>query len=136
MNEKQFSIEIRRALDESTERLPYRVTERLARAREAALARVPAAHSVVGFAAPVVNEGARDSTTLSLSGGGSGWWRFAGLVVPAAILIAGLVVFNIWDVTATANELSELDAEVLTDEVPLDTLSDRGFGVFLKNIRQ
>lgn len=136
MNEKQFSVEIRRALDESAERLPYRVTERLAKAREAALAQVPAHSSVVGLSGTLATEAIAGRRTVGFASGGTGWWRFAGMIVPAAILVGGLVAFTVWDVSATANELSELDAEVLSDDVPLDALSDRGFGVFLKNIRQ
>ncbi|MFO0457685.1 MAG: DUF3619 family protein, partial [Burkholderiales bacterium] len=39
MNEQLFASRIRQALDESAERLPYRVTQRLERARLAAVAR-------------------------------------------------------------------------------------------------
>jgi len=41
MNEQQFALQVRRALDDSIERLPYRVSHRLEAARRAALARMP-----------------------------------------------------------------------------------------------
>lgn len=41
MNDIQFTSSIRQALDESAQRLPWRVTHRLERARKAAIARVP-----------------------------------------------------------------------------------------------
>ena len=43
MNEQQIALLAREALDEAAERLPWRVTHRLATVREAALARLPRA---------------------------------------------------------------------------------------------
>lgn len=41
MNEQHFALQVRRVLDDSAERLPYRVSHRLEAARRAALARMP-----------------------------------------------------------------------------------------------
>ena len=131
MNEQQFASQIRRALDESSGKLPYRVTHRLSVAREAALARMEPGLAMAGSA--------------RLAGAGSAgveWempgraWRIAGMVLPFLILIAGLVSIAAYDVTETAQELADVDAAVLTDDVPIAAYTDRGFGVFNKNNRQ
>ena len=132
MNEQQFSLQIRKALDETADQLPYKVTHRLGAATELALSRMQA--QPVGFAsvATAGNSGRSGKALL----GSTTLWRFAGTLVPALIIAAGIVVMQDWDVSAKAEELSEVDAEMLTDEVPIDTYADRGFGVFLKNTKQ
>ena len=65
INDQAFAANIRRALDESTERLPYRVSQRLAAARLAAVAAAaPAA------AGQTVRAGST-ATSISGSRGGS-----------------------------------------------------------------
>lgn len=131
MNEQQFASQIRRALDESSGKLPYRVTHRLGIARESALARMEPGVAMA------------ESARLAAAGGtGVEWespgraWRITGMVLPFLILIAGLVSIAAYDVTETAQELADVDAAVLTDDVPIAAYTDRGFGVFIKNNRQ
>jgi Protein of unknown function (DUF3619) len=140
MNEQQFSLHVRRALDESAEKLPFKVTHRLGAARELALSRLgdtSVSATPLGFAglAPVLAQQSA-GRSLSFSSGSSTWWRLAGTVLPLLIVALGLVSMHAWDLSAKAEELAEVDAEMLSDEVPIDTYADRGFGVFLKNTRQ
>lgn len=137
MNEQHFTIELRRALDESAEKLPYRVSHRLAGAREAALARISPAVRVNLSVSGV-------STLMSASVGGRGAGmdepsllsRWAGIVIPVLIVLAGLLSIAYWDDSEKAEELADIDEQVLTDDVPISAYADRGFGVFLKNSRQ
>ena len=128
-----FHHEIRAALDESAARLPYRVTHRLEAARAAALARhQPAAQTeVVSAALSLASAGAGDGRSSSPL-----WWRIGATALPLLILIVGLYAITVWNDTETSDEIAEVDTAVLTDEVPLSAYTDRGFGVFLKNIRQ
>jgi hypothetical protein len=128
MNEQQLTIEVRRLLDESAERLPYRVSQRLAASREAALARLsPVREARLSVA----------SATRGIDFDEPGpLWRLAGALIPILIVIAGLVSIAFWDDSEKAQELADVDAAVLTDDVPISAYTDRGFGVFLKNNRQ
>lgn len=129
-----FHRDIRAVLDESAARLPYRITHRLEAARSAALARQ------ASLAQPLVLK----TAALSMASAGSGpgrsasplWWRIGATALPLLILIVGLYAIAVWNDTETSDEIAEIDTAVLTDEVPLSAYTDRGFGVFLKNIRQ
>ena len=145
MNEQRIAQLAREALDESAEHLPWRVTHRLATAREAALARLPkqaqvavpmpatahAAHAIV-VAAPA---GGRSS-----AGSPDGRRRFglglAAVIVPVAIVAAVLYGISEWDSRLRADDIADVDAAVLVDEVPISAYADRGFGVFLRNVAQ
>lgn len=134
MNEQQFSLHVRRALDESAGKLPYKVTHRLGNAREQALARMSA--TPVALASLESSSGAVPAgASATLSGGGAGW-RLTGTALPLLILVAGLLFMAAWDISEKAEELAEVEAGMLADDVPLDIYADRGFGVFLKNSRQ
>ncbi|MFT4103204.1 MAG: DUF3619 family protein [Burkholderiaceae bacterium] len=141
MKEVQFGARLAQVLDTSADRLPSRITSRLASAREAALARAPrsavaAAHpSLAGPAAPRALTRSRFG---ALAGGPSShgdsprpWWRWLGIVMPLLIVLAGWVSISYWDDFAKAEELADVETGVLTDDLPLETLAERGFGVFL-----
>jgi len=133
MNDQQFALEIRRALDESTGRLPYKVTHRLQQARLAALSRMPAAQAV-----PQVRY-ALAAAGRSMAGDPDAfpWWKRAAItILPLLIVAAGLIAISVWNDTELADETAAIDAEVLTDDVPISAYTDRGFGVFLKNSNQ
>ncbi len=151
-----------RLLDEGTQRLPWRVTERLAAARAQALSRVivPApvrsAGAMAGLpsgaaafhAAPTastrstagVPAGARAAFTRTSGGSGPGGWslrrRVFATALPIAMMLVGFVLVDIAQQEQSTNDLLEVDSALLTDEVPLVAYADRGFGVFIKNTRQ
>ena len=153
-DELRFTNSIRQALDESTERLPWRVTHRLEQARKAALARAPEAvllrPATVQGAAGVVGLSAGAAGSYALPGASrrtgplrgfdaddgarpSLAWRVALILLPLAILVAGLIGFSELESMREADEVAELEAAVLADDVPISAYADRGFGVFLKN---
>jgi len=145
MNEQQIARLAREALDESVEHLPWRVTHRLASAREAALARMPARQTASavqpvfgGAAHPVLVPAAGHGR---LSGGGPDGRRRLGLriaavLVPILVVATGLYGISEWDSLRRADDIADVDAAVLTDEVPISAYADRGFGVFLRNVAQ
>lgn len=142
MNEQQFAQRLRAALDESTERLPYRVTHRLQTARQAALARMPRTTTAVAAAAstPVVHLAfAGAGHTAAPSGGENGaplWWRATLALAPALVVAIGLVAISVWNEIDAADETADVDLAVLTDDLPIAAYADRGFGVYLKNSQQ
>lgn len=136
MNEQLFAYRIRQALDESAERLPFRVTQRLERSRASALAR---AHPVAS-AEPASFEAQNGSASLTMASLGrpSGLIRLLSTVVPILVVVAGLYGISVWDDAQDAAETADIDAELLLadDDIPLAAYADKGFGVYIKNVRQ
>jgi hypothetical protein len=123
MNEPLFAFRLRRALDESAERLPPPIVERLARSRELALA-----------AMPQPGAGAGERTAASRASGP--WLRLAAGAVPVLVVLAGLYGIATWHAVQEARQTAEIDAALLTDVLPIDAYADLGFGVFIRNTRQ
>ena len=125
MNEIKFTNKIRLALNEVA-RVDARVAERLHAARERALSlkkpeRAPAfawAHSTAGMV-----------------GGFGGFGGFSlRVMLPTVLLIAGLLSIYSWQQDQRAADALELDAQLLTDDLPIDAYLDRGFEAWLKKI--
>jgi hypothetical protein len=132
-NEQLIAHKIRLALDESADRLPFRITQRLEQSRLAALARATPAQSELALnrASPM---------TVALHGDDrpSVYFRLLSTVAPILLVIAGLYGIDAWNDAEEAAETADIDAELLLadDEVPVSAYADKGFGVFLKNSRQ
>ncbi len=128
-------LRIARQLDQSTEQLPYRVSERLANARKAAVASLNPVQQTKA-AASVLNNG---SSTGVLSDSSIGWaWlrNSAVIMLPLIALIIGLSVISVKSEDLDATAEAEIDAALLLDDVPISTYTDRGFGVHIHNVRQ
>jgi hypothetical protein len=126
MNEIKFANKIRQALNEGS-RVDAHVAERLRVARERALEarrpeRATALDRVRGGAA-------------SLVGGFGGIGGFSlRLVLPTLLLVAGLVTIYSWQQEQRAADVEELDAQLLTDDLPIDAYLDKGFEAWLKKV--
>lgn len=131
MNENDLPLQVRRALDESADRLSYRVSQRLAASREAALGRMRTSPVQETRTASAVIGNGRGRAALLGDPGPT--WRLAGILLPLLIVIAGMISISVWDDDEKAQELADVDADVLTDDVPISAYTDRGFGVFLSN---
>jgi len=55
------------------------------------------------------------------------------LVLSGLILLLGLLVTNYWHQAQLIEENVEIDAAVLTGELPIDAYLDKGFGAWLKS---
>ena len=120
MNEQQFANKVRLVLNQGL-RLDASAAERLRAAREQALARQrrePA--PALAWADNVV--------------GSFGGWSGVSLrvLLPFAILVAGVSGVYTWQQNQRAAELEEIDAQLLTDDLPIDAYLDRGFQNWLK----
>ncbi len=143
MKDEEIISLAREALDEAAEHLPWRVTHRLATAREAALAQAAARLAPATARAPDRPLVLASPQTAAL-GSGRGRSperedapslaaRIAAVLVPILIVLAGLFGIAEWDSLHRAGDLADIDEAVLTDEVPISAYADRGFGVFLRN---
>lgn len=121
MKEQALAKKICQHLDEGTDQLPYRVLERLAASRKAAVAKVsPSAHS-----------------RAAASGDANWtWWRVAATAVPLLLLLAGVALVDTVQQEQSVADLAEVDSALLTDDVPLVAYADHGFGVYIKNTRR
>lgn len=130
MNEIKFTNKIRQALNEGS-RLNgdagARIAERLRAAREQALARRKLERSpALAWAR---------STAAGVIGGFGGFGGFSvRLLLPTALLVAGLFAIYSAHQAQRAADIEELDAQLLTDDLPIDAYLDRGFETWLKNI--
>ncbi|MDD0809369.1 DUF3619 family protein [Curvibacter sp. RS43] len=117
-------------LDASTQELPYDVSERLRAARMQALAKRKA---VAVHAAPAVVQTGGGVAALNFGGGdGFGLWGRLASAIPLLALVAGLfVIQNVLD-DDRVNEIAEVDAALLTDDLPPQAYADPGFLQFLK----
>ena len=127
-NEQQFGSRVRQALNQGT-RLEARITERLRRAREQALE-----HQRL---APLgQHEPALDWASVS---GESALGRFGNIgsfsvrwILPTVLMVAGVIGVYAWQQQMRAADIEELDAQLLTDDLPIDAYLDRGFQNWLK----
>jgi hypothetical protein len=129
MNPKElnFAYKIRHALNENLDKLPESTTERLSSARKIALLRkkkesplrVLVSHRM--FAAP---SGGSSSEPLS-------WLARMGMAVPLVVLALGLTSIYEFEKQRHIDDTAEIDAAVLTDELPLSAYLDDGFNAYL-----
>lgn len=115
-------------LSEAAEALPYDISERLRAARVQALGRRRAIRPVM--TTDVLSNGPAATLHFGESEGRL-WHRLAGLV-PLILLIAGLIAVNMLNDDFRAKELAEIDAAILTDDLPPAAYADPGFLQFLK----
>ena len=121
MNEQQIAYRIKqilsRGLDLDSEKL-----SRLKFAREGALAR-----QRVESNAPALVWASNVLGRL-----GSSFSFVPRVVLSMAVLILGLISVNQWRESQVAAEIEEIDAAVLTGDLPLDAYLDKGFDAWLK----
>ena len=127
-----YAARVTRRLSTGMDDLPYDITERLRAARMQALAK----RKVVAVQTAAVASSA-GAGTLVLGGGngrrsGFGWWQPMASALPLIALVAGLVAINIIQDDDRTSELAEVDAALLTDDLPPDAYADPGFVQFLK----
>lgn len=116
MNEMQFGNRIRQALNQGLG-VNAKVAARLRAARMQALERQREPISAAAWADNVTGGGIAD---LSLR------W-----VLPAAMLVAGVIGLYAWQDNQRAAEIEELDALLLTGDLPIDAYLDKGFEAWL-----
>jgi hypothetical protein len=124
MNEAQFGNKVRHLLNQGLRanlKNPARVAERLRAAREQALARQrPQPAPALAWA----------DNVLGTFGGWSG--LTVRVMLPLVVLAAGVSGVYSWQQYQRAAEVEEIDALLLTDDLPIDAYLDRGFQNWLK----
>ena len=135
MNEIKFINKIRQALNEGArlhgDRGGARIAERLRAARERALER----RRIVREPSLAWMRDTARSTSGGVMGGPGGTSGFSlRLLLAAALLLCGLFGIYSGQQDQRAAEVEELDAQLLTDDLPIDAYLDRGFEAWLKKV--
>ena len=126
----RFGLKVAAQLDDMP--LAHDISERLRIARQQALAQRKVAVAAQAQAAGSVFS---SGSSAILGGGdadGSGWFNRVLGAVPLIALAIGLVAININSSTDRANELAEVDTQLLTDDLPPAAHTDAGFAQYLK----
>ena len=129
-NEIRFANKIRQALNEGLREgahLDGRIAERLRAAREQALAaRKPEREPAFAWM--------RASASGVVAGfGGVGGFSLR-VLLPTLLMVAGLMAIYTWQQDQRAADIEELDAQLLTDDLPIDAYLDKGFEAWLKKV--
>ena len=131
MEEINFAYKVRHALNQNLEHLPASTTSRLTAARQAALARKKAD-------APIRAAASAPAAVQGMAGGLFGnpgnpfsWLSRLSAALPVVVVMAGLVGMYQVEKQHRISELAEIDAMVLSDELPLNAYLDNGFNAYL-----
>jgi hypothetical protein len=120
----QFGRAVARRLSAGTDEMSYEARERLRAARVRALA----ARKQEEVAPVTVGRGG----AATLGFGERSWFNRIASVLPLVILAAGLVFLHTFQTERRASELAEVDAALLTDDLPPAAYADPGFVQYLK----
>jgi hypothetical protein len=128
----RFGRRVATRLSTGTHDLPYDVSERLRAARMQAVAK---RKRVMGL---------RTAATVSASGGAGvmsadehvSIWGLVASILPLLALVAGLILIHTIQNERRATEVAEVDAALLTDDLPPAAYADPGFIQFLKQTGQ
>ena len=126
--QSRFALRITSALNESAREMPHDLSERLRVAREKALERARLSRRAVSAPQWAVAGPSHQASGSS----GDGWWVRLGAVLPLIVLVGGLVLIQRLHVNSQISAAAEIDAALLSDDLPPSAYADPGFVEFLK----
>ena len=126
--EARFGVRVASMLGERAQSTAPDISERLRFAREQALSRAQAARRAQAATAPVVVGRGRAAVLANPLG----WWFKLGSAAPLALLVLGLAgIAHVHDKAQIA-AVAEVDAALLSDDLPPAAYTDPGFAEYLK----
>jgi len=120
-----FSKKLTAYLDIGAAEIKAGTAYRLQNARAAALARVAGSDGVRAPESRLAHAFA--SSGGSASSGGRSLWTSARLWLGIAIIVAAVFGYQQWQVYQQVNDIVELDAQLLSSDLPIDAYLDQGF---------
>lgn len=120
-NELELAFKIKQRLNQSLRAVPADKTERLRAARERALA--------------CQRKGA-GANLVAAGGFQFAYSEWIGHLIPLTVLAAGLIGISYWHQSNRAEEIADIDMQMLVDELPPQAYADKGFGVWIKRGEQ
>lgn len=112
-----------------TAELGHDISERLRVARQQAVARRKLPE--MATARSIVSSGGAAALQMG-DEPGPGLWARIGSTLPLLALVAGLLAIYVTQNDYRANEVAEIDAALLTDDLPTNAYTDPGFMQFLR----
>ena len=128
----QLGSRMARALDAQAAPLPHDVRERLRWARQRALATQKRPR-------PVPRLLAQGDGTLGLAGQGfepMAPWRWLAALIPLLVLLTGLDLLLTQAQDQRISEIAQIDAQMLSDDIPPAAYADPGFLQFMQEARR
>lgn len=122
----QFGRASAALLRQGTQSIPQNIKDRLYASRMKAL-------SVRKPELVLIPKQVLASTNRNWTSGSNGLWDTVGWIAPLIVLVFGLIGIAQWQDDSRINDIAEVDAALLSDDVPPDAYADRGFMAFLKN---
>jgi uncharacterized membrane protein YhdT len=128
LEQERFGLRVASRLSDSLDDLPYEISERLRAARVQAVAK----RKIVAtkMASNLVNLGG--SSSLTLGSDQPSWWGKLATAAPLLMLVLGLITINLIQDDIHIKEIADLDAALLTDDLPPAAYTDPGFAHYLK----
>jgi hypothetical protein len=129
--QNRFGLRVAARLSAGAEALPHDIGERLRAAREQALAQRKQPMAVLRRSgAALSNQGG--TAALGMGDDGLGFWGRLSSAMLVLVVAAGLIAINVIQEGDRTTEVAELDAALLTDDLPPEAYADPGFVQFLK----
>jgi len=126
-SQDQIGLRIAARLTDSTTNLPSDISERLKSARVQALAK----RKVVTIQLATGLSAQAGTATLNMGDNDRSIWNRVASLLPLFALIAGLLAISVIQEQNRAREMAEVDAELLTDDLPPAAYTDAGFMHFI-----
>ncbi len=130
--QNRFGLRVAARLSSGTQALPHDIGERLRVAREQAVGRRKQPVTVVRrrTAGAVLRNGS--TAALGFGDDGLGFWGRMASAALVVVMAAGLVAINVTQTDNRTLELANVDAALLTDDLPPEAYADPGFLQYLK----
>lgn len=128
-NEADFAYRVRQALNESLDHLPSDTHNRLAAARQFAVTRKKKESK--SFVPVFATRLAGAFGPYSMFNQRFQWLGRMGMALPVLALVIGLVGMYHYEEQQRISETADIDALVLSDELPLSAYLDHGFSAYL-----
>ena len=128
VEERNFGYKVRHALNERLDTLPASTTDRLAAARKAALSRKKSDAPL----RVLIRQKALTGYGSTMGNEPFSWMARFGMVLPLIVLVVGLFGIVQYEKQQRINETADLDAAMLTDNLPVVAYADHGFNAYLE----
>ena len=125
---ERFGFRVAAHLSDLADAVPHDVAERLRVARMQALAQ----HAAMLRHERAQASGASGSAVVTLGEEPGSMWGRVSILLPMLALILGMFAIDMIQSEKRINELAEIDAAILTDDLPPSAYADPGFAQYLK----
>jgi len=128
-DQAQFAKKLTTYLDAGTAEIKSGTAYRLQQARSAALARLAQADASGIPQTQLAHTFAGSTGTMSQPG--ANFWKSGRLWLGIMLIAAAGFGYQQWQLYQQTREIEELDAQILTSDLPIDAYIDRGFQTWL-----